>query len=126
MIEATLTIDRRKHRYLSEFPPLPEHRSGDREQWTAYQHELADLHRIPKKNSPKLIAHLGKRENYICYGEHLLYCLSLGVKILKIHRILTFEQSAWARPYMEFLITERSKAKSNFESNLKKLAANSI
>lgn len=126
MLEADLIIDNTQHEYLRDFPPLPEHRNPDRTQWSDYQWSLAKLHHAPKISPRKLIAHLGKREHYVCYGEHLLYCLGLGVKIVKIHRILTFRQSCWARPYLQYLINERSKATSNFESNSLKLMANSI
>ena len=46
------------------------------------------------------------------YRNHQLY-LSLGIKLTKIHRVLTFEQSGWMKNYISFNIREKGKNATN-------------
>ena len=68
-----------------------------------YQEDLHDLHndyplapkRIKIRNVEKLITNLNNKTNYVVHYENLILYESLGLKITKIHRGITFEQSAW-------------------------------
>ena len=44
--------------------------------------------------------------------------------ITKVHKIISFTQSAWLRPWIELRNEQRRSAKSDFESDLAKLQAN--
>jgi len=47
-----------------------------------------------------------------------------GLVITKVHKIISFTQSAWLRPWIELCNEQRRSAKSDFESDLAKLQAN--
>lgn len=128
VLECNLRIPAHLHDFLRDFPPLPEHTTPLPEMWTAYQHDLAEQTGQPKKNSTtkKLIGHLGPRKNYALHLEHLKCCLKLGIELTKIHRIIRFKQTPWAREYIEHLMKKRAMSKTAFENMYFKRMSNVI
>ena len=56
----------------------------------------------------KLIPNLGDKTNYVLCYRDLQLCLSLGMKLTKIYRVLTIKQSNWMKKYIDFN-TEKKK-----------------
>ena len=52
--------------------------------------------------------------------------LNHGLILKKVHRVVQFKQEVWLKEYIIENITLRAKAKSDFESNLRKLLNNSV
>ena len=50
----------------------------------------------------------------------------MGIEVVKIHKILDFEQSRWLKPYIDFNTSKRQAATSSFEKDLFKLLNNSV
>ena len=42
------------------------------------------------------------KKNYVVHYRNLQYCLSQGLILKKVHRILEFKQSALMKPYIDF------------------------
>lgn len=99
-----------------------------------YPKELHDLHndfpfcpesmKIGKYN--KLVCTLFDKEKYVLHHTALEQALKQGLKIKTIHRILTFNQSQWLKPYIELNTNLRKKAKNEFEKDFFKLMNNSV
>ena len=53
------------------------------------------LEHIKIRNVAKLIPNLNNKINYDVHYENLKLYESLGIKITKIHRFITFQESAW-------------------------------
>ena len=76
--------------------------------------------------SQSLINNLNDKIKYVLHSENLWLYLELGMKLVKIHKILQFSQSAWIKPYIYFKTTKRKEATSSFLQNLFKLFINSV
>lgn len=80
----------------------------------------------PGSRNDKLIANLYDKHKYIIHYVHLKECIKNGLILLKIYRILSFEQSAFLAPYILLNTTLRQKASSDFERDFFKKQNNSI
>lgn len=102
--------------------------------WISNIH-LHDLHNdlplcpdspIAKTKAEKLIPNLFNQNNYIIHYRNLKRALALGLQLKKIHRILSFAQHAWWKPYIDYNANFRNNAKNAFEKDFFKLMNNSI
>ena len=72
-----------------------------------YPEQLHNLHNeyplalecVKIGNVQKLIPNLNNKTNYYVHYENLKLYESLGLKIIKIHRGIKFEESAWLEEY---------------------------
>jgi hypothetical protein len=74
----------------------------------------------------KLIPNLRNKSKYVTHYRNLKLYVSLGLKVTKIHRCLSFRQEAWLKPYIEFNTRKRQQAKTVFEQSLCKMTNNSV
>ena len=99
-----------------------------------YPEKLHDLHndyplapeRLIVNKVEKLIPNLNDKTKYVIHHETLKLYLSLGLKLTKIHRGITFEESAWLKPYIDLNTNLRAKAQNDFEKDFFKLMNNSV
>lgn len=113
---------------LHNFLPLaPEQKYFDNNLLSDYQKELMIKYKMKRaKNVEKLIMNFNTKNNYIVEGKTLQLYLRLGMKLLKINRVIEFHQSKWLKSYVMFNTNKRMAAKNDFEKNFYKLLVNSI
>ena len=90
-----------------------------------YCKKNADKYSIKVGGVKKLVPNLSKKTNYTVHYIKLQLYLSLGMKLIKIHKILKFKQSDWIKKYIEFNTDKGKNAKNEFEKSLFKLMNNS-
>lgn len=102
----------------------------------SYPIELHELHNdlpyLPEKKIPpnakfpKLMATLESKNNYTVHYMTLKQALNSGLVLEKVHRVITFNQSAWMAEYIELNTDMRKNAKNAFEKSFFKLMNNSV
>ena len=101
----------------------PEHLEITENMLSPYSKSLIDpLH--PWQSSKKLVPNLMNKQKYVCHYRNLQFYLDHGLKLDKIHRIISFTQSPWLKPWIDLCTEQRKTARSDFESDLAKLQAN--
>ena len=96
---------------------------------TEYPKELHSSHRdlplLPIKKD-KLITTLDDKESYVVHIQALKQALSHGLELKKVHRVISFRQEAWLKPYIDKNTELRKNAKNNFEKDFYKLMNNAV
>jgi hypothetical protein len=90
-----------------------------------YQHGLLGAGVAPTKVE-KLVPNLRDKDRYVLHYRNLQLYLSLGMKLKKVHRALSFKQSPWMEPYIRMNTELQKQATSDFEKDLYKLLNNSV
>ena len=101
------------HDLHNDFPLLPEQTSVAFEDLSDYQREMYDVVNShehtdektgekyfktkPFTSTPKLVATLSEKKNYVIHYRLLKYVLTLGMKIKKIHRAVSYKQEAYLK-----------------------------
>ena len=91
-----------------------------------YCKKIADEYEIKIGDVKRLIPDLGKKTNYVLHYRNLQLYLFLGMKLIKIHRMLKFKQSNWMKKYIDFNTEKRKNAANDFEKDFFKLMINSV
>ena len=91
-----------------------------------YCKEIFDKYDIKFGDVKKLIPNLSNKTNYVVHYSNLQLHLSLGMKLIKIHRVLKFKPSDWMKKYIDFNTEKRKNATNDFEKDFFKLMINSV
>ena len=72
-----------------------------------YCSDIANKYGIKVGGMNKLVPNLRDKVKYVVHYRNLQYYLSLGMKLIKVHRILKFKRSNWLKEYIEFNTEKR-------------------
>ena len=126
ILEVDLEYPKELHDLHSDYPLAPEKMLISHEMLSPYQQQLkGDLEYKPARVE-KLVPNLWNKVKYVIHYRNLKQYLSLGMKLLNIHRVLQFRQEAWLKPYIEFNTQLRAVAANDFEKDFFKLLNNSV
>jgi hypothetical protein len=107
------------------FPFAPEKMKIDYSKLSPYQ----KLFKGKSVTSEKLVCNQYDKKNYILHYRMLKFYLRHGMKLKKIHRVISFKQAKWLEPYIRFNTVERtnaSRAGNKFKDDYHKLCNNAF
>ncbi|XP_066916398.1 uncharacterized protein [Clytia hemisphaerica] len=126
IIECDLDYPAILHDAHSEYPLAPERMEVAEDMLSPKQKEILRKENTEFKSYPKLVPNLFDKRKYVLHYRNLKCYLSLGMKLKSISRILTFKQSKWLKPYIEYNTIQRSRSTNDFEKDFFKLMNNSM
>ena len=109
-----------------KYPLMPYNRSIGIDELSEYQNQI--LSKLNEKNpkDQKLILDLHDKNKYIVYYKTLKFYETMGIKIKKIHRTISFDEEAWLKKYIDNNTENRKRATCDFEKDIWKLLNNSF
>ena len=102
ILEADLEYSDDLHALHNVYQLVPEKLAISYDMQSDYCKKSADKYEIKFGDVKKSIPNLGNKTNYVLHYRNLQLCLSLGVRLTKIHRVLKFKQSDWTKKYIDF------------------------
>ena len=99
------------HDSHSDYPLEPEKVGINSYMLPKYCSDIANKYGIKVGGVNKLVSNLRDKVKYIVHYKNLQLYLELGMKYIKIHRILKFKQSNWLKEYTEFNTQKKTEAK---------------
>ena len=82
--------------------------------------------RVKVNKVKKLICYGTDKENYSTHIIALKQALNHGLKLIRVHSVISFRHEAWLKPYIDLNTELRKNAKNEFEKYFYKLRNNSI
>ena len=126
ILEVDLEYCKELHDSHSDYPLCPEKIEVECSMLAKCCRDIADRYSIKVGGVKKLIPNLGDKTKYVVHYKNLQYYLSLGMKLVKTHRILSFKQSNWLKFYADFNAEKRKQSNDAFNKNLYKLLNNCV
>ena len=125
IIECDITYPKRLHFSHNSFPAAPLSQEINEELLSPTSRKCYEqIYGKEKYSARKLCGHFMKRRRYCTHYRNLIVYKKLGLKVSRIRRILSFDQSAYLKPYIEKCTFLRQQAKTDFGKRLFKLFVN--
>jgi hypothetical protein len=122
IVECDLEYPPELHELHNDYPLAPQHMKIRPDQLSPFCTSMGIKHVMVDK----LIGSLETKIKYKLHYRNLKLYLSLGMKLLHVHRILAFDQAPWLKPYIDLNTGMRQRAKSEFEKDFFKLMNNAV
>lgn len=130
ILEVSLKYPQHLHDLHNDYPLAPEQLKVTEEMLSEYSMKQWKLIKgkdnIKLNSVKKLIPNFYDKKNYVVTAQSLKLYLSLGLKIEKVHKILSYRQEDILGSYITKNTEYRSKTKSSFEKDFFKLMNNSV
>ena len=125
--QVDIKIPKELHEKFKDYPLCPEIKNIPEDNLSKYQTYLNNKLNIKyNEKDKKLILDLLPKKNYKIYYKNLEYYMKLGIKVTKIHKILTFNEKPFLKEYIDLNTNLRKKAINDLEKDLFKLMNNAI
>lgn len=122
VVECDLEYPENLHDIHNDYPLAPETLLVTKDMLSGFCKSFPDHKHV---DCEKLIPNLMNKTKYVTHYRNLKFYVEQGMILTKIHRVLSFYQSAWMKPYIDFNTVKRQLASTNFEKDFFKLMNNS-
>ena len=116
-IELDLTYPNKIKQKTKNFPFAPENKKINPDFFNDYMKEIKPDNYTSTK---KLIFDWSDKKNYLIHYRMLKFYIRHGMRVDKVHNIISFKQSRWLEKYINFNTQKRNKAKNDFERDFYK------
>ena len=117
ILEVDLEYCWKLHDLHNDYPLCPEKIEIGYKMLSKYCKDIVDGYDIKVGGVKKLIPNLCNKIRYVIHNKILVYCLSLGMKLVKIRRVLKFKQSNWLKLFPDFNNEKRKESNDELNKN---------
>jgi hypothetical protein len=121
-VECDLEYPGELHESHNDYPLAPEHMTITEAILSPFCKSMNLKHAF----TVKLIGNLQTKVKYKTHYRNLKLYLGLGMKLLRVHRVVAFRQESWLKPYVELNTKMRQQAKTDFEKDFFNLMVNAF
>jgi hypothetical protein len=121
-VECDLEYPGELHESHNDYPLAPEHMTITEAMLSPFCKSMNLKHAFTEKLIGNLQRSNTRHNNY----RNLKLYLGLGMKLLRVHRVVAFRQESWLKPYVELNTKMRQQAKTDFEKDFFKLMVNAF
>jgi len=126
-VEVSLEYPEEIQRKTESFPLCPENIEIDYEMLSPYQRTvLKEVYKVQNYKSTKLTSTFHDREKMVLHGLNLQMFLRQGMRLKKVHRVISFSQKPYMKEWVDFCTKKRSQATTEFAKAYWKLLVNSV
>ena len=102
------------HELHTDYPMAPEHLTVSPDMLSDFCSEIKEK-----------IGNAHKNSSPTCWTKPNTFAITeIGLVLIKIHRIISFDQKPWLKPWIDYCTERRKVARDEFKSDLAKLQAN--
>ena len=76
---------------------------------------------VKSSRCEKLVPNLANKQKYICHYRNLKQYIKYGILLKKVHKVISFRQSTWLKPFIDFNTEQRKLADNDFKKDLFKI-----
>ncbi|XP_055930792.1 uncharacterized protein LOC129961025 [Argiope bruennichi] len=110
-----------------DFPLAVEHLNISYENLSPYQKQALEKNNFKFNcKTKKLTPNLFNKRHYVTHYLNLQFYIKQGLKLKKVHRVMSFRQRDWLKSYVEFNTLKRKESKNEFDKSFFKLMINSF
>ena len=124
ILEVDLKYPNKLHELNNDYPLASEKLTVTNDILSNYCKSITDKYDIKVGNAKKLIPNVRNKTKYVALYRNIQLYLLLGMKLIKIHRVLKFKQSGWMKKYIDFNTKKRMCAANDFKKDF--LMINSV
>ena len=117
ILEIDLEYPDELHELYNDFPLASEKLKISHNMLSNYCSSIKNKYDIKSGGVNKLVPNLGIKSKYVLHYRNLQLYLSLGMKLVSVHRVLKFKQSVWLKKYIDFNTDKRKNAANSFEKD---------
>lgn len=135
-IEVDVDYPDHLHDAHNDFPLLPEKIAAENNMLSEYQYNLKKKYygvknskgeiKVQDEKIKKLIPNLNNKEKYVIHSDTLIYALSKGLILKKIHKGIKYDEKEWLEPYIRFNSNKRANTNDSFLKDFYKLMNNAV
>ena len=126
IFEVDLEYPHELHDLHNSYPLAPENVVIQKDMLSDYCKNVLETKGLHFTPCQKLTPNLSNKKNYVIHYRNLKLYLQLGMKLTKVHKAMSFTQSAWLKPYIDYNTTQRAKSTNDFEKDFYKLMNNAV
>ena len=126
VLEVDLEYPKDLHDTHNDYPLAPEKLRVSENMLSDYCLDIVKNYGIKVGEVNKLTPNLKDKNGYVIHYKNLQMYKSLGMKVVKIHRVLKFSQMDWLKDFVMFNTRKRMKATNMHEKDYFKLMVNFV